>query len=259
MDDVARGPGSPPRERGDTQQISLVVNADEFGLHDDVCQGILRAHAEGIVTSASVLVRGAAVQDAVAAAAVHPGLGLGLHLDLAEWRCRDGEWEAAYEVVDTSDAGAVAVELERQLERFAELFGRPPAHLDSHQHVHRQEPVRSLLGRRARELGVPLRHHGRIRYCGAFYGQGHDGTPLPGAVAPRRLSQLVDELGEGATELCCHPAAEVGPGWAYGAERLLELEALCHPAVRAAVRCAGVRLCTFAEAVAELRRVPAPV
>ena len=29
-------------------------------------------------------------------------------------------------------------------------------------------------------LGVPLRHHGRVRYCGAFYGQDGDGAPLPG-------------------------------------------------------------------------------
>ncbi len=151
---------------------------------------------------------------------------------------------------DPDDPAAVAAELERQLERFAALVGRPPTHLDSHQHVHRSEPVRSILGVRARELRVPVRHHGRVRYCGDFYGQGAAGTPLPDAVAPPALARIVRALPEGATEVCCHPAAAVEPGWDYGPERLRELEALCAPEVRRAVDEAGVRLCTFAEALA---------
>lgn len=231
----------------------LVVNADDFGLTPGVNAGVVRAHEEGIVTTTSLMVRGAAAEEAAALAAVHPELAVGLHVDLAEWVCVKGCWRASYEVVDTADAAAVAAELERQLARFRELIGRDPTHLDSHQHVHRAEPVRSIMGVRARELRVPLRHHGRVRYCGAFYGQGRGGTPLPEAITPAALAALVAELPEGPTELCCHPAAAVQPGMAYGAERLLELEALCHPAVREAVARAGVRLCTFGQA---LRAVP---
>ena len=232
-----------------TRDRRLVVNADDFGLSAGVNEGILRAHAEGIVTTTSLMVRGAAAQEAVAAAAQHPRLALGLHVDFAEWACVDGEWAAVYQLVDTTDSAAVAQELERQLERFRELTGRDPSHLDSHQHAHREEPVRSILGRRAKELRLPLRHHGRVRYCGAFYGQGHDGSPLPDAVTARRLVSLIDGLPDGATELCCHPAASVEPAMSYGDERLRELEALCDPRVREAVEDAGVRLCTFSEAL----------
>ncbi len=232
--------------RGDRR---LVVNADDFGLSAGVNAGILRAHTEGIVTTTSLMVRGAAAQDAVAAVAQHPRLAVGLHVDLAEWACVDGEWSTTYQLVDTDDGAAVAQELERQLERFRELTGRDPSHLDSHQHAHREEPVRSILGRRAKELRVPLRHHGRVRYCGAFYGQGHDGTPLPEAITVPALGRLIAELPEGATELCCHPAARVGPAMSYGPERLRELESLCDPRVREAIGNAGVRLCTFSEAL----------
>lgn len=228
----------------------LVVNADDFGLSAGVNAGILRAHAEGIVTTTSLMVRGTAAHEAVTAAAGHPRLALGLHVDLAEWFCAGGEWRAAYQVVDTADATAVAHELERQLERFRDLTGRDPSHLDSHQHVHREEPVRSIMGRRAKELRVPLRHHGRMRYCGAFYGQCHDGSPMPEAITPERLAWLMAELPEGATELCCHPAARVEADMAYGPERLRELESLCDPRVRQAVEHAGVRLCSFHEALA---------
>src|SRR5215212_790016 len=226
----------------------LVVNADDFGLSAGVNAGILRAHVEGIVTSASLMVRGEAAAAAAAEAADQPRLGVGLHLDLAEWVCDDGEWRCVYEVVDCSDAAAVAAELERQLDAFRALCGREPTHLDSHQHVHREEPVRSILGVRARELGLPLRHHGYVRYCGAFYGQGRAGTPQPETITAAALMRLIEDLPAGATELCCHPATDTTADFSYGAERLAELEALCDPAVREAVDAAGVVLCTFPEA-----------
>lgn len=228
----------------------LVVNADDFGLSTGINVGILRAHADGIVTTASLMVRAPAAEQAAAAARYHPHLGLGLHVDLGEWLRAGGRWRAAYEVVDTTDPEAVSVELERQLECFRALTGRDPSHLDSHQHVHREEPVRSILGVRAKELRVPLRHHGRVRYCGAFYGQDGDGAPLPDAITAERLARLVTELPNGATELCCHPAAAPEHGTGYGTERVRELESLCDQRVLAAVRQAGVRLCTFGDVLA---------
>jgi predicted glycoside hydrolase/deacetylase ChbG (UPF0249 family) len=252
MMSVARGLVVSPADSGVRVGRRLVVNADDFGLSAGVNQGILRAHLEGIVTSTSLMVYGEAAREAVQAAAEHPGLDVGLHVDLAEWVCRDGQWSQSYAVVDTSDPVAVAAELERQLKRFEELTGKPPTHLDSHQHVHREEPARSIMGRRAKELKLPLRHHGRVRYCGSFYGQGHASAPLPEAIEPERLVRLIEGLPEGATEICCHPAASVGPQFAYGPERLRELDALCDPRVHAAAQRADVSLCTFAQALAGL-------
>jgi chitin disaccharide deacetylase len=121
-----------------------------------------------------------------------------------------------------------------------------PTHLDSHQHLHRSQPLAGVLRERAERLGVPLRGCGQARYCGAFWGQSRDGTPHHRAITPSALAALIHELPEGATELCCHPAASVGAGWAYGLERLAELSSLCSPLVRDAVRASGVRLVGFA-------------
>ena len=57
----------------------LVVNADVFGLSPGVNEGIVRAHAEGIVTSASLMVLARSAPEAVRAASDHAGLSIGLH------------------------------------------------------------------------------------------------------------------------------------------------------------------------------------
>jgi predicted glycoside hydrolase/deacetylase ChbG (UPF0249 family) len=216
----------------------LVVNGDDFGLSAGVNAGILRAHREGILTSASLMVRAPAAGHAAEGAAEHPELSVGLHVDLGEWfQDAAGEWHPRYTVVDTGDEPAVVAELERQVERFRDLVGRDPTHMDSHQHVHRSEPVRSAMGALAKRLKIPLRHHGNVRYCGAFYG--------PGAIGPAALVSIIDALPEGATELGCHPAAAVHPKWDYAHERRTELASLCHPSVREAIERAGVRLCSF--------------
>src|SRR4051812_10414149 len=138
-------------------QRYLIVNADDFGRSPGVNRGILRAHQRGIVTSASLMVRWPTAAEAVARSRAHPDLGLGLHLDLGEWACRDGAWVPVYEVVPLDDAIAVAEEASRQLATFRHLVGKDPPHLDSHQYVHRRDPVRAVLTAMARELAVPLR------------------------------------------------------------------------------------------------------
>ena len=223
----------------------LIVNADDFGLSDGVNAGIVRAHREGIVTSASLMVRQPGTEAAVTAAHGCPDLSLGLHLDLGEWERRDGGWHPRYTWVDDSDAVAVAAEVERQLTTFRALVGRDPTHLDSHQHVHRDEPTRSILRDAALNVGVPLRHQSTIRYYGGFYGHSSDGSPCWDAIAPAALAALVAALPVGTTELCCHPGEQIDPVWDYGVERTIELESLCHASVRAAIAESGVRLESF--------------
>ena len=116
---------------------SLIVNADDFGQSHGINQGVALAHTDGIVTSASMMVRWPAVSEAVVWARARSGFSLGLHLDLGEWTMRGGEWVQAYEVVPHDDPAAVAREVARQLGEFRRLMQREPTHLDSHQHIHR--------------------------------------------------------------------------------------------------------------------------
>lgn len=229
-----------------TTSRCLIVNADDFGLTSGVNRGIIEAHARGILTSASLMVRYPAAHEAAAYAQAHPEFSVGLHFDAAEWRVRDGEWYAFYQVVDADDADAVADELDRQLAAFAELLDRAPTHLDSHQHMHLSEPARTVLLGRADELGIPLRSCSKtIAYSGGFYGQTGEGDPYPQGVSVEHLIGMIEELPTGWTELGCHPGYAENLDSVYAVEREIELRALYDERVRAAITRAGVQLRSF--------------
>jgi len=60
----------------------LIVNADDFGRSPSINEAVIRAHREGILTSASLMVNEPASDAAVELARQNPSLGVGLHLTL---------------------------------------------------------------------------------------------------------------------------------------------------------------------------------
>jgi hopanoid biosynthesis associated protein HpnK len=60
----------------------LIVNADDFGRSASINLAVIRAHREGILTTASLMVNEPGREEAVALAKENPGLGVGLHLTL---------------------------------------------------------------------------------------------------------------------------------------------------------------------------------
>jgi predicted glycoside hydrolase/deacetylase ChbG (UPF0249 family) len=230
------------------ERRTLIVNADDFGRTPSVNEGILRSHEGGIVTSTSLMVRWPAARGAAARARELGSLSVGLHLDLGEWLSRNGHWSLVYRVVPLDDPLAVGAEAHRQLAQFRRLMDRDPTHLDSHQHVHNDPGISSVLSELAGSLGVPLREHDpRIRFEGGFFGQESDGTPVQGAITPGGLMALLDEIPAGTTELCCHPGTGRDSWSVYDRERSIEVETLCDPAVRMALEQRGIELRSFAD------------
>lgn len=225
----------------------LIVNADDFGQSPGVNQGIIESFEHGIVTSASLMVRWPAAPAAAEFARNHRELSLGLHLDLGEWTYREGEWAPVYVVVSTNDAPAIAEEISRQLAQFCTLVGRKPSHLDSHQHVHRKEPVRSILLQVSRTLSVPLRHFSGAHYCGGFYGQTAQGQPNPDGLSAERLMQTLAALPAGITELGCHPGLGDDVDSMYRTERAQEQKTLCDPRIRMLLTIEGIKLRSFCD------------
>jgi predicted glycoside hydrolase/deacetylase ChbG (UPF0249 family) len=221
----------------------LIVNADDFGLSRGVNHGIVRAYEHGIVTRASLMVLRAGAREAGDYARTHPGLSIGLHVDFGDWECHGGEWVKVIEGAPLDDARVVAHEVNRQVERFIELIGRDPTHLDSHQHVHRNEPLRSIVADLAAGLGIAARHiTPDVRYCGDFYGLDEQGAPMPESITTTALLKILASLPPGTTELACHPGLDEDLASAYCHERAQEVAALCDPAVRAAIAAHGIEL-----------------
>jgi chitin disaccharide deacetylase len=224
----------------------LIVNADDFGQSHSVNWGIIKAHECGIVTSASLMVRWPAAAEAAAYSRRHPNLSLGLHVDFGEWAYCGEQWRSLYQVVPSNDMLAVADEVSRQLTTFRRLVGKDPTHIDSHQHVHLGEPLRTVLTAVARELTVPLRHcNTEIRYRGDFYGQTANGDPCPDAISIDGLIKVLGTLPPGCTELVCHPGIEGDLDTMYCSERAEEVKVLCDPQIHTSIITMGIELRSF--------------
>ena len=142
----------------------MIVNADDLGLSGGVNAGVFEAHERGIVTSASLMALRPGAGAAAEEARRHPGLAIGLHLDLDD--------------VDRDEA-TLDRACRDQLDAFRGLMGVDPTHLDSHHHAHMNEPAGTTARLLADDLQVPLRAHG-IRYEGRFY-RANRGPPGAGA------------------------------------------------------------------------------
>ena len=147
----------------------LIVNADDFGRTAGINRGIVTAHRQGIVTSATLMVAYAPAAEAAALAGDHPGLGVGLHVALTggppvlpphrlpSLVDAQGLLPAKPDGLARAKADEVLAEARAQLSRFREIVKRDPTHFDSHHHSHRTPAVLEALLTLAWETGLPVR------------------------------------------------------------------------------------------------------
>ena len=216
----------------------VIINSDDFGASTGINRGIIEAHTRGVLTSASLMVTGRSVVEAVALSADHPELAVGLHWDV--W----GEDERSF---DLGNRAAVVAEFHRQLGEFHRLLGRLPTHIDSHRHAHRQPPVESLFRELVAPLGIPLRGDGQVSFIGNFYAQWEDGVTELDHISVSGLKTILEnELTPGWNEVSCH-AGYPSPDFhsIYLAERRVEVQTLTDPRVRQAMTDLGLHLASY--------------
>lgn len=202
-----------------------IVNADDFGAGRGINRGIAEAHQRGVVTSTSLMVNMPGSWEAATLAKEMPLLGVGLHVNLTN--------EGGPPVVDLDDPIACRAEIESQWRRFVCLMGAYPTHLDVHHNLHRDPRLAPIFVELARSYGVPLREHSQVRYFPSFYGQWDGESHFEQVSVPSLLAILESGIGEGFTELGCHPGLVTDDySSSYAAERVVELETLCDPRVR---------------------------
>jgi chitin disaccharide deacetylase len=149
----------------------LIVNADDFGRSHSINEAVIRAHREGILTTASLMVNESSCAEAVALANENPRLGVGLHLSLLFGRSAlppekiPGLVNARGEFSENPVAAGVKLFFQRGLQRqieneLAEQFARFQRtglkldHVNGHLHMHMHPVVFAILKQRAREWGI---------------------------------------------------------------------------------------------------------
>ena len=134
---------------------TLVVCGDDLGLHPAVDEGIARAHDEGLLRSASLMVTGESARHGVGLAASRATMSVGVHLSLldvppagdpAPWSgLLDGRGRfppsargrslVRLAARATRRPAAALAEFEAQILRARDL-GLRPSHVDGHNHLH---------------------------------------------------------------------------------------------------------------------------
>ena len=148
----------------------LIVNADDFGRSDSINQAVIRAHREGILTTASLMVNELACAQAVTLAKENPTLGVGLHLTLLcghsalpreqipglvnsrnEFTNNSAGAGCRY-FFDTSLREQLRREIHAQFARF-HAAGLPLDHVNGHLHLHLHPVVFRILIEDVNSLG----------------------------------------------------------------------------------------------------------
>ena len=261
----------------------VIVTADDFGVAPEVNLAVEQAFCEGVLTAASLMVGAPAAADAVARARAMPGLGVGLHVVLVEGKPvlpaeeipalvgRDGQFHpsmirTAFLIALSRKARAqMRAEIAAQFAAFAQT-GLPLDHVNAHKHFHLHPMIAGAIIEIGRGYGmkavrVPLeqgtsglmrwwtaRLARRLRKAGILVNDTVAGLSWSGAFDSARMQSAMARIGDGLTEIYCHPATDdhfagAVPGYQYRAE----LAALMHGGVREALVESGARLGKFAD------------
>jgi len=189
----------------------LIVNADDFGMSRGITDGILRAHQDGIVTSASMMVNMPGSEYAIQRMPEFPSLGVGVHLNLCEGRpllpphkvstliTKDGVFHPLPEMIHRMwhwqlSEREIDAELRAQILWMKER-GATPTHADSHQHMYTYPPAAIAFRRALKAEGVRT-IRGTVTRAGPRGGsirQTYGGT-LPRQVAVRAYMEFLQKV-----------------------------------------------------------------
>lgn len=201
---------------------AVIVTADDFGLSREVNAGVLRAHREGILTGTSLMVAGAARDEAATLAHEHPALDVGLHIVVCSGHAVS---PAAVSAGLTDRSGEFARnptlaglryffnrrirtilrdEIRAQIELHLKLVGTLK-HLDGHLNFHVHPTIADLMLALAVEYQIPcIRLPREPVWTTLALARDHAGRKLVEAVIfrslARRTRRLLDERGIRTTD-----------------------------------------------------------
>lgn len=220
----------------------LIVNADDFGMCEGNTIGILLAHKNGLVTSTTCMMNMPYAQFALQLARQYPKLGIGVHLVLTvgqpliagakSYTDENGYFIRPKDYPDGkphADETELYNEWKAQIEKFIEVAGHKPTHIDSHHHVHLLPWHFNVTKRLASEYDIPIRQRDKVldtyqyvRCNDKMYG---DDPTMDYLLQVLQTLQDDDEI----LEIMCHPGLidqRLCDMSSYNLPRMKELEIL---------------------------------
>lgn len=145
----------------------LIVCADDYAFTPGVSRSIRELLAARAISATSVMAASPFwPEEAAALRAVAGSADIGLHVTLTDQTplgpmpsyAPDGKLPPIPRVFKAGlmrrlPLVEIEAEIERQLDRFIEVWGAPPAHIDGHHHVQQLPGIRELIVRLARRIG----------------------------------------------------------------------------------------------------------
>lgn len=214
----------------------VIIHADDFGLHRSVDTAIRLGHERGVISSASILIEGAAAKEAIDIARALPSLDLGLHFTLTG---REGGLTRFFAdwVRGKMRRADVTAALHRQLGMALRTQRLTLSHIDSHQHLHALPPIMDAVCRAAKDCDIrcvrvpedgpafarvpPSRRaqSAALRVCArlsrrivARYGltttDHFSGMAVSGHLTRPTLADYIARAKPGTTEIVCHPGTD---------------------------------------------------
>jgi hopanoid biosynthesis associated protein HpnK len=153
-------------------KLRLIIHADDFGLSEQINNGIRHAYLDGILTATSIMATGSAFEHGIDICRSTPDLDLGVHLTLVEEKPLLNGYTIS-SLVDNSGkfyknakvfvrrylSGKIRLaelrrELDAQIRRVLDC-GVSVSHLDSHQHLHLLPGIWRIVIELAKKYTIP--------------------------------------------------------------------------------------------------------
>ncbi len=236
----------------------LIMNADDFGMTEGNSIGIMMAHAKGILTSTTCMMNMPFAEFALTEAKKLPKLGVGIHFVLTVGRPlvdgaksytdKDGNFTRPKDYPDGvphADPDELYVEWKAQMEKYIQIAGHKPTHIDSHHHVHLLPWHIDVAKRLAKEYDLPMRQREQtldtyeyVRCDDRMYGDDANYDFVTNAF----------KVDEEVLEFMCHPAyvdQRLYDMTSYCLPRMKELELILSPEIKQFIEDNNIELINF--------------
>jgi len=160
------------RQRIIKMELKKIFNADDFGISKGVNEAIVRAHKEGILNSASIMINQKYAKEAIDLAKLMPDLEVGLHINLTNEEPAANPAEIPLLADENGKlkngfvnllllsllhpkklAAQAEIEIRAQIKKYLQS-GLKLAHLDSHRHVHLIPVIFKVVRKLQKEFGA---------------------------------------------------------------------------------------------------------